>query len=524
MNQHSDNHLSARGRRAVLAVMCIALMMVVAAVASLNVALPDLARSTGASQSQLQWIVDAYALVFAGLLLPAGALGDRYGRKGILQIGLAVFGIASLAAIFVNDPGWLIGLRAVIGVGAALVMPTTLSIITNVFPEDERGRAVGIWAGVAGAGAVVGLLLSGALLEWFSWSSVFAINVTLAVLASAGTARVVPTSRGGGRTGLDPVGAVLSSIGLFGLIAGIIEAPIRGWLDGYVLSGFVAGAVLLVAFVLYELHRREPMLDPRLFARRGFAAGSLSLTLQFFAQFGLLFVGLQYLQLVLGYSPIEAGASILPMALMVVLIAPRAPRIAERLGVRVVGAAGLATMGAGFLIFASLGAALELLAVRPGGARDRDRDRTGDGPGDDGDRLVPAGGAAGDRLGGERPHPRGGRGVRDRGAREHPEQRLPRQCRAGGGAPAGSSGERRTRLGRRGERRGRAGRRPRPRPARARADGVRERLLYGPARRGARPLRRRHRGRRRRPAPRTGRPGAPSPARAGGDDGVGCRG
>ena len=153
MNHHCQNQLSARGRRAVLAVMCLALMMVVAAVASLNVALPDLARSTGASQSQLQWIVDAYALVFAGLLLPAGALGDRYGRKGILQIGLAVFGIASLAAIFVNDPGWLIGLRAVIGVGAALVMPTTLSIITNVFPEDERGRAVGIWAGVAGAGA-----------------------------------------------------------------------------------------------------------------------------------------------------------------------------------------------------------------------------------------------------------------------------------------------------------------------------------------------------------------------------------
>src|SRR6185437_2163191 len=186
MNQHSQNRLSARGRRALLAVMCLALMMVVAAVASLNVALPDLARSTGASQSQLQWIVDAYALVFAGLLLPAGALGDRYGRKGILQIGLAVFGTASVAAIFVNDPGWLIGLRAVIGVGAALVMPTTLSIITNVFPEDERGRAVGIWA-------VVGLLLSGTLLEWFSRSSVFAINVALAALASAGTARVVPT-------------------------------------------------------------------------------------------------------------------------------------------------------------------------------------------------------------------------------------------------------------------------------------------------------------------------------------------
>src|SRR4051794_37845629 len=355
MNEHSQHILTARGRRAVLGVMCLALMMVVAAVASLNVALPDLARSTGASQSQLQWIVDAYALVFAGLLLPAGALGDRYGRKGVLQIGLAVFGIASLAAVFVDDPGWLIGLRAVIGVGAALVMPTTLSIVTNVFPEDERGRAVGIWAGVAGAGAVVGLLLSGTLLEWFSWSSVFAINVALAALASGATARLVPTSRGR-HASLDPAGAVLSSLGLFGLVAGIIEAPIRGWLDPYVLAGFAAGAVLLVAFVVFELRRSEPMLDPRLFARRGFAAGSLSLTLQFFAQFGLLFIGLQYLQLVLGYSPIEAGASILPMALMLVLIAPRAPRLAERLGVRAVGGSGLAAMGAGFLIFASLGA------------------------------------------------------------------------------------------------------------------------------------------------------------------------
>jgi EmrB/QacA subfamily drug resistance transporter len=354
MNEHSQHTLTARARRAVLGVMCLALMMVVAAVASLNVALPDLARSTGASQSQLQWIVDAYALVFAGLLLPAGALGDRYGRKGILQLGLAVFGVASLAAVFVDDPAWLIALRAVIGVGAALVMPTTLSIITNVFPEDERGRAVGIWAGVAGAGAVVGLLLSGVLLEWFSWSSVFAINVTLAALALAATTRIVPTSCGR-RGSLDPTGAALSSLGLFGLVAGIIEAPIRGWLDTYVLAGFAAGAVLLVGFVVFELRRRDPMLDPRLFARRGFAAGSLSLTLQFFAQFGLLFIGLQYLQLVLGYSPFEAGASILPMALMLVLIAPRAPRIAKRLGVRLVGGAGLAVMGAGFLIFASLG-------------------------------------------------------------------------------------------------------------------------------------------------------------------------
>jgi EmrB/QacA subfamily drug resistance transporter len=334
--------------------MCLALMMVVAAVASLNVALPDLARGTGATQSQLQWIVDAYALVFAGLLLPAGALGDRYGRKGILLCGLVVFGAASAVAIFVDDPGTLIGLRAVIGVGAALVMPTTLSIITNIFPPEERGRAVGIWAGVAGAGAIIGLLLSGTILEWFSWPAVFAINVTLAGLAFAATIPIVPTSRSPRRVRLDPVGALLSSLGLFGLVFAIIQAPQHGWLDPVTVAGFGAGAALLVAFVLFELARREPMLDPRLFARRGFGVGSLSLTLQFFAQFGFLFIALQYLQFVLGYSPLKAGLSILPMALMLMAISPRAPKLARRLGVRVTGGVGLALMGVGFLVFTTL--------------------------------------------------------------------------------------------------------------------------------------------------------------------------
>ncbi len=218
-------NLTPAHRRAVLGVMCLALMMVVAAVASLNVALPDLARDTGATQSQLQWIVDAYALVFAGLLLPAGALGDRFGRKGILLTGLVVFGGASAAAIFVDDPSTLIGLRAVIGVGAALVMPTTLSIITNTFPPEERGRAVGIWAGVAGAGAIIGLLLSGAILEWFSWPAVFAINVTLAGLAFAATIPIVPTSRSPQRVRLDPIGALLSSLGLFALVFAISRRP-----------------------------------------------------------------------------------------------------------------------------------------------------------------------------------------------------------------------------------------------------------------------------------------------------------
>jgi EmrB/QacA subfamily drug resistance transporter len=351
----APTELTPRHRRAVLAVMCLALMMVVAAVASLNVAVPDLARGTHATQSELQWIVDAYTLVFAGLLLPAGALGDRYGRKGILLIGFVVFGGASLAAAtVVNDPSTLIALRAVIGVGAALVMPTTLSIITNVFPEDERGRAVGIWAGIAGGGAMVGLVISGALLEWFSWPAVFTLNVLLAVLAFAGAVAIVPTSRSTGQVRLDPVGALLSSLGLFALVFGIIEAPLRGWLDALVLAGFAAGLVLLVAFVAYELRRREPMLDPRLFGQRGFGVGSLSLTLQFFALFGFMFVAQQYLQFVLGYSTFAAGAAALPMAVMMVGISPHAPKLAQRFGVRVVGGAGLCAMGIGFLVFATL--------------------------------------------------------------------------------------------------------------------------------------------------------------------------
>jgi EmrB/QacA subfamily drug resistance transporter len=350
----SSNELSRRHRLAVLVVMCLALMMVVSAVASLNVALPDIARGTGASQSQLQWIIDAYALVFAGLLLPAGAFGDRYGRKGILLSGLVVFGGAAAVAVFVNSAGALIGLRAVMGVGAAMVMPTTLSIITTVFPEDERGRAVGIWAGIAGGGAVLGLLLSGLLLEWFSWPVVFATSVVLAVLAAVLTVPIVPTSRSGRRVPLDPIGAVLSSLGLFGLVFAIIEAPLRGWLDPLTITAFAVGLLLLVVFVLFELRRGEPMLDPRLFARRGFGVGSLSLTLQFFAQFGLLFIALQYLQFILGYSPLEAAASLLPMAVMLILLAPRAPKIAKRTGVRVIGGLGLAIMGGGFLVFSSL--------------------------------------------------------------------------------------------------------------------------------------------------------------------------
>jgi len=351
--------LSPHQRRIVLGVVALALMMVVSAVSGLNVALPDLARDTGASQSELQWIVDAYTMVFAGLLLIAGAIGDRYGRKGILLVGLAVFGSAAGAALFLTDPVALIGLRAMMGVGAALVMPTTLSIITTSFPPEERAQAVGVWVGVVGAGAVIGLLGSGLLLEFFDWSSFFGLNVVLAVLAAAGTLLVIPDSRDPHPPPLDVPGAILSLVAVTGLVFGIIEFPERGWDDPLVLAGFIAGVSGLVAFVRWELRVDQPMLDPRLFRLRGFGTGALSLTVQFFAAFGFFFIVLQYLQFVAGLSPLEAALAMLPMPFVMIPLARRAPLLAERVGINRTGAAGLALIAVGLIVLSFVGVELD---------------------------------------------------------------------------------------------------------------------------------------------------------------------
>jgi EmrB/QacA subfamily drug resistance transporter len=340
-------------RGAVLRVMCLALMMVVASVASLNVALPEIARDTGATQTQLQWIVDAYAIVFAALLLPAGAIGDRFGRKRLLTIGLALFGATSFAALFVQSPGPLIALRAALGVAAALIMPVTLSVITTVFPPEERGKAVGTWVGVAAGGGVIGLLTSGILLHFFSWQSIFALNVVLATLALAGTLAVVPATREARPPRLDPIGALISVLSLVVLVFGMIEGPEHGWTSALTLTTLLGGVLGVVCFVAWELRRDAPMLDPRNFLRRGFGAGSLSISVQFFAAFGFLFLALPYLQLVLGYSPLRAAASLLPMAIVVIPLSRFAPQIAARVGVRVTGPIGLGLMATGFAVFAT---------------------------------------------------------------------------------------------------------------------------------------------------------------------------
>jgi EmrB/QacA subfamily drug resistance transporter len=341
-------------RGAVLRVMCLALMMVVGAVASLNVALPEIARSTGASQTQLQWIVAAYALAFAALLLPAGAIGDRIGRKPVLAAGVGIFGLSSLGAVFLNGSSELIALRGAMGVGAAMIMPVTLSVITTVFPPEERGKAVGTWVGVAAGGGVLGLLASGVLLEWLPWQSIFVLNVVLATVALLGTLAIVPATRESRPPRLDVVGTLLSAAGLAALVFGVIEGPERGWGESTTVVSLALGLVGIAAFVLWELRRREPMLDPRHFARRGFAAGTLSMSIQFFAAFGFLFLALPYLQLVMGYSPLQAAGALVPMALVVIPLSRKAPAIAARIGVRIAGATGLSLMALGFIVLSTL--------------------------------------------------------------------------------------------------------------------------------------------------------------------------
>jgi EmrB/QacA subfamily drug resistance transporter len=337
------------GHRSVLVVTCLALATVVSAVASLNVAIPSIARDTHASLTELSWVVDAYSLVFAALLLPAGAIGDRFGRRKMLLAGLAIFGVASVAAMTRADATWLIGMRALLGVGAALVMPATLSTITSTYPSAQRAKAVGTWAGVAGASAILGLLTSGLVLEVWSWRAVFAVNVVLAVVALAGTLRVVPESADPDAPRLDRIGALISLVSLGVLVYAVIEAPTRGWTDVWTIAGLAVGVLGIAGFVAYEARRDEPLLDPRLFTYRGFAAGTLTITVQFFAFFGFIFLLLQYLQLVLADSPLVAALSMVPMAFGLMPTARViAPRVAARLGTPRTSALGLVIAAAAF--------------------------------------------------------------------------------------------------------------------------------------------------------------------------------
>ena len=335
-----------------LAVLCLSLLIVVMGNTVLNVALPTLVRELDASNAQLQWMVDAYGLVFAGLLFTGGALGDRFGRKGALQVGLVLFGLGSALAAVSSSAGQVIACRAVMGAAAALVMPATLSILTNVFPPRERGRAIGVWAGIAGAAGAIGPITSGWLLEHFWWGSVFFVNLPVVVLALVSGRFLVPTSRDEGETPLDLVGALLSIVAISSLVYAIIEAPAKGWTDPEILAGFAVFAVVFVVFAAWELRTEHPMLDLRFFQRPGFTGGSLAISLVFFGMFGMFFLLTQYLQLVKGYTALQAGVRTLPFAFTMMVVAPMSARIAERIGARATVSLGLLVAGIGQFVLA----------------------------------------------------------------------------------------------------------------------------------------------------------------------------
>ena len=255
--------------------------------------------------------------------------------------------------MLVSDPGQLIAVRMLMGLGAAAIMPTTLSVITTSFPEAERPRAIGVWVGIAGGGAVLGLFATGLLLEWFPWTSFFGLNVALAAVAFLGVLAVVPESSDPSHR-LDIVGGVLSLVTVAAIVFGIIEGPERGWSDPASWGALLVGAAALVGFVLWELHTPHPLLDPRVFRIRGFSAGSLTILIQFLAAFGFFFVTLQYLQYVTGRSPLEAAIALLPLPLILLPTARTAPRLAQRIGFRRTAPVGLAIMAGGFLVLSQL--------------------------------------------------------------------------------------------------------------------------------------------------------------------------
>jgi EmrB/QacA subfamily drug resistance transporter len=361
---NADRELTYSRRWATLAVLCLSLMVIGLDNTILNVALPTLNRQLHASTSSLQWIVDVYVLVFAGLLLTAGALGDRFGRYKTLALGLALFGIGSLASALSGSTHLLIATRAFMGIGGAFIMPSTLSIITNVFTNPvERGKAIGIWAGVAGLGIGIGPVAGGFLLSHFYWGSVFFVNLPIVAVALVAGWFLVPDSRDPSASRLDPIGALLSIVGLAALLWAVIEAPVKGWGSTSTLVGLAAGAAVLGAFVWWELRYSSPMLDMRFFKNPRFTAASVAIALTFLSLFGSLFVLTQYLQSVHGYSPLKAGALLIPQAVALMVVAPASANLVQRLGNKVVVGFGLLVIAVALAGFTLLGASSPLWEI-----------------------------------------------------------------------------------------------------------------------------------------------------------------
>ena len=349
-----DAVLDPQRRTRILVAMCVALVAVVASVSGLNVAQQQLAVDLGASQGDLLWIINGYTIALAALLMPIGAIGDRWGRKKVLVGGLVVFVAANIGAVVAATVTQLLVARIAAGVGAAMIMPVTLSVITSSFPDEERDRAVGVWAGFAGAGGILGLVSSSIVVDNFTWPWVFALPVLMAVGSFVMTLVAVPHSREHTEGRFDTVGSILSAVAVGAFVLGIHEGPERGWTDSLTLVGLALGVGAGIAFVVWELRQSHPLLNLRVFGNRMLTAGTVYLLIVFAIMMALFLVLVQFLQAGLGYSAIKASAGLLPMAAVMMPLSAAAPLVARRVGMRIMFAGGAVLVAAGLALMALL--------------------------------------------------------------------------------------------------------------------------------------------------------------------------
>ncbi|MFD5225953.1 MFS transporter [Microbacterium sp. NPDC058342] len=346
-----------RRRRLILIAVCVALMAVIASVSGLNVAQPQVAVELGASQSSVLWIINAYTLTLAALLLPLGAAGDRWGRKRTLLAGLAIFAVANILGALAPSTEVLLAARVLSGVGAAVIMPITLAVITSTFPEEERAKGIGVWSAVGGGGGILGMFLSAVLVDLGSWRWLFVLPVALAAVAFAITLKSVPDSRDNSAHRFDVLGSVSSAVGIVGLITALHEGPVHGWSAPLTLVGLGAGVLGLAFFVVSQLRRSEPLLDLRMFRSRALSSGSVALLAVFGVQGGILVVLFPYFQTVLGWSGLGATLGLMPMALLMMLSAALAPKLSTRVGIRPTMLTGIGVFAGGLVLLAGLASA-----------------------------------------------------------------------------------------------------------------------------------------------------------------------
>ncbi|MEU5641981.1 MFS transporter [Streptomyces milbemycinicus] len=357
-----------RRRWAILVVLMLSVLVVVLDNSILNVAMKTIASpkptGLGAGQSQLEWAINSYTLVFAGLLFTAGLLGDRLGRKKVLLSGMVIFGIGSVLAAYSSSPGELIGFRALMGLGAALVMPATLAILVNVFERDEQPKAIGIWTAAVGLGIAIGPITGGVLLEHFWWGSVFFVNVPVVIIALIAMSLLVPDSKDPAPGRLDPGGVLLSVVGLVLLVYGIIKGgQLADFSDAKVLGTIAGGLAILVLFVVYEKRSDHPAIDVSYFRKPAFSAAIAAIALVFFALMGVTFFMVFYIQSVRGYSALDSGLLILPLAVAQLIFAPRTRLVVERFGVRAVCAGGMLLVAGTMAGFTLLGVDTPLVVM-----------------------------------------------------------------------------------------------------------------------------------------------------------------